>query len=356
MKQLVVSAGQFLSHHFRPDFFRRLTFAHLPPPGAKQKKNIRHHPSLDPPDAAALSPSSSDATPPLSPRSAAAAPRLPLSPAQPPPPSSTSPEERAHLARRLEAALEQVRRESVRQGAALDELRRRARADELLVARRRATEGVERRKEQMQAQIERVLPLSRALAAAHRQVQVPACPPVSSSQRETGMLWLLWLPAFGPIASVNSKGSGSACRSIYGGFVKWCMGKNDDGSDSMAVQLVDESHWDDLVIIIAVVSSKQKETSSTSGMRDTIETSPLLQYRAQTVVPSRILKMEEAIKNCDSESFARLTCADSNQFHVVCLDTSPPMFYMNDTPHRIISLVEKWNHSEETPHVYSVPV
>uniref|UniRef100_A0A8R7QW00 Mvd1 C-terminal domain-containing protein n=2 Tax=Triticum TaxID=4564 RepID=A0A8R7QW00_TRIUA len=59
------------------------------------------------------------------------------------------------------------------------------------------------------------------------------------------------------------------------------MGKNDDGSDSMAVQLVDESHWDDLVIIIAVVSSKQKETSSTSGMRDTIETSPLLQYRAQ---------------------------------------------------------------------------
>ncbi|XP_037472647.1 UV radiation resistance-associated gene protein-like [Triticum dicoccoides] len=84
-------------------------------------------------------------------------------------------EERAHLARRLEAALE-VRRESVRQGAALDELRRRlerrrARADELLVASRRAAEGVERRREQMQAQIERVLPLSRALASAHRQVQ-----------------------------------------------------------------------------------------------------------------------------------------------------------------------------------------
>ncbi|KAI4985569.1 hypothetical protein ZWY2020_018199 [Hordeum vulgare] len=111
------------------------------------------------------------------------------------------------------------------------------------------------------------------------------------------------------------------------------------------------THWDDLVIIIAVVSSKQKETSSTSGMRDTVETSPLLQYRAQTVVPSRILKMEDAIKNRDFESFARLTCADSNQFHAVCLDTSPPIFYMNDTSHRIISLVEKWNHSEGTPQV-----
>jgi diphosphomevalonate decarboxylase len=86
-------------------------------------------------------------------------------------------------------------------------------------------------------------------------------------------------------------------------------------------------------------------------MRDTVETSPLLQYRAQTVVPSRILKMEEAIKNRDFESFARLTCADSNQFHAVCLDTSPPIFYMNDTSHRIISLVEKWNHAEGTPQV-----
>ncbi|XP_047044574.1 uncharacterized protein LOC124648936 [Lolium rigidum] len=84
-------------------------------------------------------------------------------------------EARAALARRLEAALE-ARKESVRQGAALDEARRRldllrARADELVVRKRRAAEGVERRKGQLQAQIGRVLPLSRALAAAHRRVQ-----------------------------------------------------------------------------------------------------------------------------------------------------------------------------------------
>ncbi|TVU36989.1 hypothetical protein EJB05_18951, partial [Eragrostis curvula] len=122
---------------------------------------------------------------------------------------------------------------------------------------------------------------------------------------------------YGQLSSIARQGSGSACRSIYGGFVKWCMGKKDDGSDSIAVQLADEAHWNDLVIIIAVVSSKQKETSSTSGMKDSVETSPLLQYRAQTVVPSRVLKMEEAIKNRDFASFAKLTCADSNQFHAV---------------------------------------
>lgn len=46
--------------------------------------------------------------------------------------------------------------------------------------------------------------------------------------------------------------------------------------------------------------------------------------------------MEEAIQNHDFSSFAQLTCADSNQFHAVCLDTSPPIFYMNDTSHRLV--------------------
>lgn len=153
------------------------------------------------------------------------------------------------------------------------------------------------------------------------------------------------------LSAIARQGSGSACRSLFGGFVKWVMGKDENGSDSRAVQLVDEKHWDELVIIIAVVSSRQKETSSTSGMLDTVKTSPLIQHRAKEVVPKRVLQMEEAIKNRDFPTFAQVTCADSNQFHAVCLDTSPPIFYMNDTSHRIISCVEKWNHSEGTPQV-----
>ncbi|KAL7147162.1 hypothetical protein ABFS83_06G089400 [Erythranthe nasuta] len=153
------------------------------------------------------------------------------------------------------------------------------------------------------------------------------------------------------LSAIARQGSGSACRSLFGGFAKWIMGKEENGSDSIAVQLADEKHWDDLVIIIAVVSSRQKETSSTSGMRDTVETSMLLQHRAKEVVPKRIKQMEEAIEKRDFPSFARLACADSNQFHAVCLDTLPPIFYMNDTSHKIISCVEKWNRHEGTPQV-----
>ena len=35
--------------------------------------------------------------------------------------------------------------------------------------------------------------------------------------------------------------------------------------------------------------------------------------------------------------------ADSNQFHATCLDTYPPIFYLNDTSRRIIQLVHEYN-------------
>ena len=51
------------------------------------------------------------------------------------------------------------------------------------------------------------------------------------------------------------KGSGSACRSVYGGFVEWRMGKEIDGSDSIAKQIKPHTHWPQLRILILVVSS-----------------------------------------------------------------------------------------------------
>ncbi|XP_024375996.1 diphosphomevalonate decarboxylase MVD2, peroxisomal [Physcomitrium patens] len=155
----------------------------------------------------------------------------------------------------------------------------------------------------------------------------------------------------GELTAIARLGSGSACRSLYGGFVEWKMGQEIDGTDSIAVQLAEESHWKDLVIIIAVVSSRQKETSSTSGMQESVKTSPLLKYRAEEVVPKRIVQMEKAIKSMNFTEFAKITCADSNQFHATCLDTSPPIFYLNDTSRKLIGLVERWNRHAGEPQV-----
>lgn len=54
----------------------------------------------------------------------------------------------------------------------------------------------------------------------------------------------------------------------------------------------------------------------------------------QAVVPKRMKLMEEAIAQRDFPEFVSVTCADSNQFHATCLDTAPPIFYLNQTSKR----------------------
>lgn len=95
--------------------------------------------------------------------------------------------------------------------------------------------------------------------------------------------------------------------------------------------------------VVCVVSDKEKDTSSTSGMETSRLTSPLLAFRAAEVVPNRLKQMEEAYLKKDFETFGKLTMQDSNQFHATCLDTYPPIFYMNDVSKIIIRLVHVIN-------------
>ncbi|CAI5475872.1 unnamed protein product [Closterium sp. Yama58-4] len=153
----------------------------------------------------------------------------------------------------------------------------------------------------------------------------------------------------GELSAIARMGSGSACRSLYGGFVTWDKGELEDGSDSMARQVKAEDHWSDLVVIIAVVEEREKDIGSSEGMKRSAQTSKLLHLRAEHVVPERITAMEAAIAARDFPAFARLTCADSNQFHATCLDTAPPIFYLNATSRRVIGFVEEFNAQGEQP-------
>jgi diphosphomevalonate decarboxylase len=45
----------------------------------------------------------------------------------------------------------------------------------------------------------------------------------------------------GQFTAIARQGSGSASRSMYGGFVKWEKGLKEDGTDSIAVQIADEN-------------------------------------------------------------------------------------------------------------------
>ncbi|KAG4301961.1 hypothetical protein PCANB_002017 [Pneumocystis canis] len=144
------------------------------------------------------------------------------------------------------------------------------------------------------------------------------------------------------LSRIARQGSGSACRSMMGGFVLWNKGVMTDGSDSFSQQIATKSHWEDLRVLIFIISSVKKKISSTEGMKATTMTSNLFQYRIQHV-DSNIQKMQKAIKDKDFATFAELTMKDSNQFHATCLDTFPPIFYLNDVSTAVIQLIHEIN-------------
>jgi diphosphomevalonate decarboxylase len=149
------------------------------------------------------------------------------------------------------------------------------------------------------------------------------------------------------LSTIARQGSGSACRSLYGGFVAWRQGTAEQQwNDSIAEPICPETaehHWPEIRALILVVSDAKKDTSSTSGMSTSVATSALLQHRAKHVVPERMEQIITAWKAKDFNAFGKITMQDSNQFHCVCLDTYPPIFYMNDVSRNIIRLVTCYN-------------
>ncbi|CAK6954917.1 diphosphomevalonate decarboxylase [Scomber scombrus] len=158
----------------------------------------------------------------------------------------------------------------------------------------------------------------------------------------------------GELSVIARQGSGSACRSMYGGFVQWIMGQQSGGKDSLAQQVEPETHWPELRILVLVASAERKHVGSTSGMQTSVQTSCLLKHRAESVVPGRMEEMNEAVRRRDFTAFAELTMKDSNQFHATCLDTYPPIFYLNSVSHQVIHLVHRYNqHYGETRVAYT---
>ncbi|PMD44006.1 Diphosphomevalonate decarboxylase [Hyaloscypha variabilis F] len=145
------------------------------------------------------------------------------------------------------------------------------------------------------------------------------------------------------LSRIARQGSGSACRSLFGGYVAWQMGSKADGSDSVAVEVAPASHWPTMRALILVVSAEKKGVSSTSGMQITVATSELFQRRAEVVVPKHMELMTKAIQEKDFETFGRVTMMESNSFHATCLDTFPPIFYLNDVSRAAIRVVEDIN-------------
>ena len=142
-------------------------------------------------------------------------------------------------------------------------------------------------------------------------------------------------------------GSGSACRSVYGGFVKWNKGVQENGDDCKATQFVAREHWPEMNVLCAVVKGMKKDVSSTKGMQLSVENSPLMPTRIESVVPERMEAVSKAIVERDFESFATITMHDSDDLQHVCRTTEPPIVYPTDDSYALIRLVHAYNREKQ---------
>ena len=141
------------------------------------------------------------------------------------------------------------------------------------------------------------------------------------------------------LTKIARLGSGSACRSIFGGICEWEKGNKDD---SMAVQLYEKNYWD-LGIKLIIVSQKEKDVSSSLGMKITKETSQLFKYRINYIVKQNLENIKKCLKEKDFNNFAEIIIKDSNNFHACCRDSYPSINYLNEESDFIMKIVMSLN-------------
>lgn len=131
--------------------------------------------------------------------------------------------------------------------------------------------------------------------------------------------------------------SGSACRSVPGGFVEWQACGDDDCSFACSIAPAD--HWD-LVDCIAVVSMAHKPTLSQDG-HARAATSPLQAARVASA-EERVAICRNAILERDFDALARVMELDSNLMHAVIMTSTPPILYWQPATLAVMQAVTAW--------------
>lgn len=119
-------------------------------------------------------------------------------------------------------------------------------------------------------------------------------------------------------------GSGSACRSLYDGFVLWQAGVAVDGMDSYATRL--DYEWDELRVGILLVDSRPKSLTSRDAMQSTVETCPFYKIWPELVAQA-MQHTEHALQHKDFWLLGATAEANALAMHALMLSTTPPVVY-----------------------------
>jgi diphosphomevalonate decarboxylase len=126
------------------------------------------------------------------------------------------------------------------------------------------------------------------------------------------------------LSALARRGSGSAARSIFGGFVEWRRGERPDGRDSIAAPLRAAGDWD-VRVVVAVTSEARKSVSSRDGMQRAAA-SPF--YPAWVETAARDLdEARRAIAARDLDALGLVAEHSALKMHAVGFAARPPLVY-----------------------------
>ncbi len=120
-------------------------------------------------------------------------------------------------------------------------------------------------------------------------------------------------------------GSGSAARSIFGGWVHMHAGAREDGTDAHAEQIAPVDHWD-LRCLVAVCAQGPKEIGSTEAMQHTADTSPYYEPWIADV-PQTLKDARDALKARNFTQLANVAEASCLRMHASAMAADPGILY-----------------------------
>jgi diphosphomevalonate decarboxylase len=148
---------------------------------------------------------------------------------------------------------------------------------------------------------------------------------------------LLLSPA--ELSELARRGSGSAARSIFGGFAEMSAGTRADGADAVARGLLDEKAWD-VRLCVAITAEGEKAIGSTAAMERTALTSPYYQAWLASV-PEDLEAARAAVLARDLALLGPIAERSALRMHACALAADPHILYWNPATLAAMTTVKK---------------
>jgi diphosphomevalonate decarboxylase len=162
------------------------------------------------------------------------------------------------------------------------------------------------------------------------------------------------------LSQLARRGSGSAARSVFGGFVHLHKGTSADGSDCWAEPI--DSDWN-VRLVVGVTSEGPKATLSTDGMQHTAETSPFYGQWLATH-DADLTAARQAIATRDLEALGVVTERSCLTMHASAMAARPAVVYFTGATidgYRAVQTMRKdglpaWFTCDAGPHIKALTV